>query len=83
MIQVPVLTSERRQELHDGLPFGIFRRSGMRKFLYTAEPGYIGPNRKTVRQKIAAIYSSYTDHLRSLPIKIDFLALTSDLRRSS
>jgi hypothetical protein len=90
--KVTNITAERTRELHDaavdciirdGLPFGIFRYTGMAQFLQTAVSGYIGPHRKTVRQKIAAIYSSYTAELRSILSKIDHLALTCDLWRSS
>ncbi|CAF3741681.1 unnamed protein product [Rotaria sp. Silwood1] len=93
-VQVPIpgISPERKLELHtaavdcilrDGLAFGVFRQPGMRRFLQKAVPGYAGPNRKTVRQKIAKIYSSYTTKLRSVLSKVDFIALTCDLWRSS
>ena len=91
-LQAPIISPERKRVLHaaavdcilrDGLPFGLFRRPGMSKFLQTAVPGYVGPHRTTIRQKIAAIYSSYTIKLRSVLANIDFLALTCDLWRSS
>ena len=61
--EVPRITPERRRDLHaaavycivrDGLPFDLFRQPGMAQFLETAIPGYIGPDRKTVRRKVAA-----------------------------
>ncbi|CAF3265381.1 unnamed protein product [Rotaria sp. Silwood2] len=91
-IHPPIISSERKRELHtaavncilrDGLAFGVFRQSGMKEFLQLAVPGYIGPHRKTVRRKIAEIYSSYTTKLRSVLSKVDFIALTCDLWRSS
>ncbi|CAF4922896.1 unnamed protein product, partial [Rotaria sp. Silwood1] len=87
-----VVSPERKRELHtaavncilrDGLALGVFRQPGMSQFLQIAVPGYAGPNGKTVRQKIAAIYSSYTTKLRSVLSKVDFFALTCDLWRSS
>ncbi|CAF4765705.1 unnamed protein product, partial [Rotaria sp. Silwood2] len=44
---------------------------------------YVGPHRKTVRKRIAALYSSYTSKIRVVLSKIDFIALTCDLWRSS
>ncbi len=91
-LDIPIITPERKRELHaaaidtivqDGLPFGTFRRPGMSRFLQTAVPGYVGPHRKTVRQKLSCLYSAYTNKLRSIISKVDFLALTSDLWRSS
>ena len=55
----------------------------MTQLLQVAVPGYIGLNRKTVRKKVAALYSSYTTKLRSVLSKIDFIALTCDLWRNS
>ncbi|CAF3697558.1 unnamed protein product [Rotaria sp. Silwood1] len=87
-----LVSPERKRELHtaavncilrDGLALGVFRQPGMSQFLQIAVPGYAGPNGKTVRQKIAAIYSSYTTKLRSVLSKVDFFALTCDLWRSS
>lgn len=87
----PLITSERRRDLHtaavnciirDGLPFGLFRQPGMTQFLKAAVPGYLGPHRKTVRRKIAALYSSYTIKLRNILSKVDLIALTCDLWRS-
>ncbi|CAF4746859.1 unnamed protein product, partial [Rotaria magnacalcarata] len=91
-VQVLLVSPERKRELHtaavncilrDGLAFGVFRQPGMSQFLQIAVPGYVGPNRKIVRQKIAQIYSSYTNRLRSVLSKVDFIALTCDLWRSS
>ncbi|CAF3601442.1 unnamed protein product [Rotaria sp. Silwood1] len=91
-VHVSVVSPERKRELHtaavncilrDGLALGVFRQPGMSQFLQIAVPGYAGPNGKTVRQKIAAIYSSYTTKLRSVLSKVDFFALTCDLWRSS
>ena len=88
----PTISRERKIELHtaainciirDGLPFGVFRRSGMSQFLQTAVPGYIGPDRRKVRRKIAALYSWYTTRLRSVLRQVGSLALTCDLWRSS
>lgn len=92
MHEVPVITAERKRELHDaavdciirdGLSFGVFQQPGMSQFLQVAVSGYKGPDRKIVRSKIAVLYSSYTKRLRSVLSKIDFLALTCDLWRSS
>lgn len=86
------ISRERKLELHtaaincilrDGLPFGVFRRPGMTQLLQTAVPGYIGPDRRTVRRKIAVLYSWYTTKLRSVLRKVESLALTCDLWRSS
>jgi len=55
----------------------------MSHFLSTATPGYRGPHRRTIRNPIAAMYSSYTTKLRSLLHKLGPLALTSDLWRNS
>ena len=86
------ITSERKRELHDaaisciiedGLSFDTFRCSGMSKFLSTAVPGYVGPHRKTVRRRIAALYALYTKKLRAVVPKLGLLALTSDLWKNS
>ncbi|CAF3996868.1 unnamed protein product [Rotaria sordida] len=86
------ISSDRKDELHnaaincvieDGLPFDTFGRPGMSKFLSTAVPGYVGPDRKTVRKRIATSYSLYTKKLRALMPKLDFISLTSDLWKSS
>ncbi|CAF3575228.1 unnamed protein product [Rotaria sp. Silwood2] len=69
--------------VRDGLSFGVFRQPGMCQFLETAIPGYIGPHRKTVRRKIAALCASYTAKLRTVISKNDFLVLTCDLWESS
>ena len=91
-VQAITIPSERKHELDnaaveciikDGLPFNTFRRPGMTNFLSKAIPGYQGPHRKTVRNRIAAVYSSYTTKLRSLLPKLGPLALTSDLWRNS
>ena len=83
---------ERRKELNDaiinsiledGLPFDIFRKPGMAKFLSVAIPGYTAPHRKTIRQKIALLYCLYTRKLRDLMPQIGFLALTSDIWKNS
>jgi hypothetical protein len=55
----------------------------MSSFLSTAIPGYKGPHRKTVRSRIAFLYSKYTAKLRQLLPKVGPIALTSDLWRSS
>lgn len=55
----------------------------MSQFLSTALPGYKGPHRKTVRRRIAALYSLYTAKLRLLLPKVGLLALTSDLWKNS
>ncbi|CAF1277726.1 unnamed protein product [Didymodactylos carnosus] len=87
----PTISTERKCDLHtaainciiqDGLSFDTFQRPGMSKFLSTAIPGHKGPHRKTVRNRIAALYSAYTEKLRSLIPKLDLIALTSDLWKS-
>ena len=55
----------------------------MAAFLEIAVPGYIGPDRRTVRRHIAALYSWYSTKLRSVLRKVVSLALTCDLWRSS
>jgi hypothetical protein len=56
-VQVPVISPERKYELHnaavncilrDGLAFRVFRQPGMSQFLQVAVPEYVGPNRKIV-----------------------------------
>lgn len=69
--------------VEDGLPFDTFRRSGMAKFMAKILPGFVGPHRKTVRRRLTALYSSHTAQLRALVPKLDFLALTCDLWKSS
>ena len=90
--EVKTISTERKRELHDaaincivrdGLPFNTFRLPGMSQFLSTAVPGYKGPHRKTVRKRIAVLYSTYTAKLRSILPHVGPIALTSDLWRSS
>jgi hypothetical protein len=69
--------------LEDGLPFNVFRRPGMSRFLSTAVPGFIGPHRKTIRRKIGVLYSLYLSKLRAIIPKLGFLAITSDLWKNS
>ena len=69
--------------IEDGLPFDTFRRSGMVKFISKLLPGFVGPHRKTVRRRLAALYSLHTAQLRALIPKLDFLALTCDLWKNS
>lgn len=86
------LSAERKKELHaaaiecivrDGLPFGTFRKPGMAFFVKTAVPGYLGPDRKTVRQRISALYTSHVIKLQSVLPTVGPLALTCDMWRSS
>lgn len=90
--ETTTISTDRKKELidaavncvvEDGLPFNIFRRSGMSNFLATAVPGFVGPHRKTVRKRIAALYSSHMNKLRSLLTQLDFIALTTDMWKSS
>ncbi|CAF3046274.1 unnamed protein product [Rotaria socialis] len=69
--------------VQDGLAFDTFRRPGMAKFLYVAIPGYVAPHRKTIRRRIATLYSFYTKKLRNLLPRLGFLALTSDIWKNS
>lgn len=69
--------------LKDGLPFGIFRKPGMINFIHTAVPGYLGPDRKTVRKRISKLYAYHVEKLKSILPKLGPLALTSDIWRSS
>ena len=87
-----IVTMERRKELHasavncivrDGLPFDIFRRSGMSDFLNSMVPGYRGPHRKTVRNQIGRMYSTHTQNLCQFFSEIDVVALTSDIWKNS
>ena len=55
----------------------------MLKFLSTAVPGYCGPHRKTMRRRIAALYSLHTSKLRAIVPKLGLIALTSDLWKNS
>ncbi|CAF2941670.1 unnamed protein product [Rotaria sp. Silwood2] len=55
----------------------------MSHILSTAIPEYKVPHPKTVRNRIAALYSTYTTKLRALLPKLGPLALTSDLWRNS
>lgn len=55
----------------------------MAKFLSIAVPGYIAPHRKTIRRRIAVLYSLYKRKLRNLMPHIDFVALTSDIWKNS
>lgn len=88
----PNISPERIRELHeaaisciirDGHSFGLFRQPGMSQFLATAVPGYRRPHRKTVKRNISSLYSLYTKKLRSFLSKVNFIALTTDLWRSS
>ncbi|CAF4526457.1 unnamed protein product [Rotaria sp. Silwood2] len=63
----------------DGHALGIFRRSGMQKFLATIIPGYDGPSRKTVRKHLDKLYQHHRTSLRDSMKKIPFIALTIDL----
>lgn len=90
--KIVTISPERKRELYDaaancviedGLPFDVFRRSGMSKFLMTVLPGFIGPHRKTIRRRISMIYSLHTAKLRTILPKIGLFALTSDLWKSS
>ncbi len=85
------ISSERKEELYaaavncvveDGLPFNVFRRPGMSKFLSTLMGGFRGPHRKTVRKRIGILYSLYRVKLRSVLSEIGVLALTTDLWKS-
>ena len=69
--------------LEDELPFDIFRKPGMAKILSFAMPGYTAPHRDFIRQKLALLYCLYTRKLRDLMLQIGFLALTSDIWKTS
>jgi hypothetical protein len=86
------ISSERKKKLYsaavnciieDGLPFDTFRRPGMSMFLSEILPGFVGPHRKTIRHRVAALYSLHTAKLRALIPKLDLLALACDLWKSS
>ncbi|CAF1685048.1 unnamed protein product [Rotaria magnacalcarata] len=86
------ISSERRKDLNDsiidavvqdGLAFDTFRRPGMAKFLSVAIPGYVAPHRKTIRRRIATLYSLHTKKLRDLVPRLGFLSLTSDIWKNS
>lgn len=86
------ISTDRKKELfdaavncvvEDGLPFNIFRKSGMSKLLATAVPGFIGPHRKTVRKRIAALYSSHMAKLRLMLPQLGLIALTTDMWKNS
>ncbi|CAF4044221.1 unnamed protein product, partial [Adineta steineri] len=90
-LRTSTIPIEKKKELHtaainaiiqDGLPFDTFQKSGMSQFLSRAVPGYRGPHRKTVRNRIAALYSNYTIKLKNLFPKLGLVALTSDLWKS-
>lgn len=88
----PIISPERIRQLHDaavnciirdGHSFGLFRQPGMSQFLTTAVPGYRGPHRKTVKRNVSRLYALHTQKLRSFLSKINFIALTTDVWRSS
>lgn len=85
--QNQVVSNERRAELNqaainciidDALPFGAFRRRGMREFLLTAVPGYIGPDRRTVKRHTSVIYKKHRMMLRKILSGTPYIALTAD-----
>lgn len=60
----------------DGHAFGVFRRSGMQRFLEILMPGYHGPSRKTVRNHLDRLYKQHRAGLRETFEKVAHLSLT-------
>ena len=63
----------------DGLPFGTFRRSGMKELLEKLRPGYRGPTRQTVRKRLDTMYRERKSSLKEKFQTIPFVSLTTDL----
>lgn len=86
------MSPNRRRELHavaiecisdDALPFGIFRRPGMSRFLAAIEPGYVGPHRTTVRRDLECSYKRHRATLGDVLPNVGTIALTTDTWKSS
>lgn len=52
---------------------------GMKHFLSTAVPGYMGPHRNTVQRKIRRLYSNKLSELKEELNSILYVSLTADL----
>ena len=65
--------------LRDNLPFGAFKKKGMAKFVDELRPGYVGPDRKTVRWHLTRFYYAMKSALRKYFQQILKIALTADL----
>lgn len=66
--------------VHDGRPFGDFRKAGFQEFLKVAFPGasYKGPHRSTVKNHVLSLYASYRKKLRDQLASVSDIALTTD-----
>ena len=67
----------------DNLPFGVFRKEGMKKFINACHPGYVGPLRKTVRCHLTQLYFNVKDLFIKFLRTLSKVAFTSDLWKSA
>ncbi|CAF4876508.1 unnamed protein product, partial [Rotaria sp. Silwood1] len=72
----------------DSRPFGdflktgsVYTQDGMKKFLSTALPGYVGPHENTVRTTIKNLYSTKLSELQEELKQVHDVCLTADLWR--
>lgn len=69
--------------VEDSHSFNLFRKSGMRKFLELAVPGYRGPHHLTVVKRLASTYKKHRSTTRLNLSSITDISLSADLWKSA